>query len=94
MPLNDVFNAEGLDTLGLKKYSISYLFYKYNNSFGVKVNETNDFGLSSFYANFTPPKENVFLVVKYPDSVYALSYPKSEKEDLGLKYHDIIRKLL
>jgi hypothetical protein len=68
--------------------------YKYDGSLGVLVNESNQFGLSSFYLNFTPPSENVFLVVKFPDSVYALSYPRSEDQSLGVVYQEIVKKLL
>ncbi|MBD3270081.1 hypothetical protein GF376_00985 [Candidatus Peregrinibacteria bacterium] len=71
---------------------------RYENSLGARVNETNMFGLSSFFINFTPPKENAFLVVKYPDSVYALSYPKAEAENSAenstVDYYEIIKKLL
>lgn len=55
-----------------------YLRAKIKDELGIIINETNQFGLSSFYINFGVPTDSAFLVVKMRDNVYALSYPKAK----------------
>lgn len=55
-----------------------YLRAKIKDELGITINESNQFGLSSFYINFGVPSDSVFLVVKMRDNVYALSYPKAK----------------
>jgi hypothetical protein len=55
-----------------------YLKAKIKNELGITINESNQFGLSSFYINFGMPNDNAFLVVKTRSNVYALSYPKAK----------------
>lgn len=57
------------------------------------INQTNSFGLASFFINFTPPRENAFLVVKFEDSVYALTYPKSGGITT-LDFYQLLQKIL
>lgn len=60
-----------------------YLKSDLKDELAVTLNETNQFGLASFFINFDPPKKSVFLVVKTKYNVYALSYPKDDKEGDG-----------
>lgn len=53
---------------------------------GVIVNETKQFGETSFYINFNDSAQNAFLVVKLQDTVYALTYKK--------ELHPLIKQLL
>jgi len=55
-----------------------YLKAKIKDELGVTINETNQFGMSSFYVNLGTVTDSVFLVVKMRDNVYALSYPKAK----------------
>lgn len=83
------FNQETQDT---NNQYYDYLRNKFKGELGLTVNESNQFGLASFYINFSPPKENAFLVVKTRLNVYALSYPKVDKD--GKSYFELIKKLL
>ena len=58
-----------------------YLKAKITDELGVTINQTNQFGMASFYINFGVPSENAFLVVKMRSNVYALSYPKVKSGD-------------
>ncbi len=69
-----------------------FLRAKIKDELGVTINETNQFGLSSFYINFQVPKDQAFLVVKTRTNVYALSYPKAKDGDLT--YFELTSKLL
>jgi hypothetical protein len=60
-----------------------YLKTDLKDELGVKLNETNQFGLGSFYVNFETPRDSVFLVVKTKYNVYALSYPKDDEDGDG-----------
>lgn len=53
---------------------------------GVKVNETNDFGLASFYMNDSNRSGTAFLMVRLSGLMYAFSYPK--------EYHAQIKNLI
>ncbi len=83
-----------LDMIGEEMASEIYdlIKVKFKALLGVDVNETNDYGMKSFYINYTPSKTNVFLVVKFEESVYALSYPRDD--ELGVNMHDIVKNLL
>ncbi len=59
----------------------------------VTLNQNNIFGLASFFINFSPPLENAFLVVKYPDSVYALAYPKANSLT-NQDYFSVLKQML
>ncbi len=69
-----------------------YLKAKIKDELGASVNETNQFGLSSFFINFNEPTDQAFLVVKTRTNVYALSYPKAKNGDKN--YFDSVSKLL
>ena len=58
-----------------------YLKAKIKNELGITINETNVFGLSSFFINFGTTTDKAFVVVKMRDNVYALSYPKAKYGD-------------
>ncbi len=83
------FNQDTQDT---NNQFYDYLRNKFKAELGLTVNESNQFGLASFYINFSVPKENAFLVVKTRLNVYALSYPKANKN--GESYFELIKKLL
>lgn len=68
-----------------------FLKAKIKDELGVSINETNQFGMSSFYINFNQAKDNVFLVVKTRTNVYALSYPKVKNGENS--YFDLVSKL-
>ena len=68
-----------------------FLKAKIKDELGVTINETNQFGMSSFYINFNQPKEDAFLVVKTRTNVYALSYPKVK--DGEKSYFNLVSKL-
>lgn len=70
----------------------SFLKSSIKSELGTTVNETNKYGLASFYINFSEPVENAFLVVKMPENVYALSYPRVVTD--GINFQEIISKLL
>jgi hypothetical protein len=70
----------------------SYLKISLKDQLGVSVNETNQFGLSSFYVNFQAPSDSAFLVVKTKGNVYALSYPKAENQETN--YFNLVSDLL
>lgn len=70
----------------------SFLKATIKSELGTTINETNKYGLASFYINFSEPVENAFLVVKMPENVYALSYPKVVT--WGIDFQEIISKLL
>jgi len=62
---------------------------KFSGQLGIEVRENNQFGQKSFYVNFNEnvgSQNDVFLVVKTLDSVYALSYVKD--------YHDLMKSVL
>lgn len=61
------------------------------DSLNVSINETNQFGIASFYINFSGGNDYAFLVVKTRSNVYALSYPKDNSD--GISYHQLITKL-
>lgn len=68
---------------------------KFKSELGVTLNETNSFGLASFYINFGELRENVFLVVKLKEGVYALSYPRGNVNSPGEnKYFQSVKNLL
>jgi hypothetical protein len=68
---------------------------KFKSELGVTINETNSFGLASFYINFGEQRENVFLVVKLKEGVYALSYPRGNVNSPGEnKYFQSVKNLL
>jgi hypothetical protein len=69
-----------------------FLKAKLKDELGVTVNETNQFGLSSFYVNFQEQQEHAFLVVKTRTNVYALSYPKAK--DGNVSYFVLTSNLL
>lgn len=69
-----------------------FLKAKIKDELGVTINETNQFGLSSFYINFNGPQENAFLVVKTRTNVYALSYPKAKVNETN--YFELVSALL
>ncbi|MCC6643880.1 hypothetical protein IT411_03965 [Candidatus Peregrinibacteria bacterium] len=69
-----------------------YLKARMKTELGLTINETNQFGLASFYLNFSEPKEYAFLVVKTKQNVYALSYPKAVSN--GKTYFELTKKLL
>lgn len=69
-----------------------FLRAKLKDELEVKVNETNQFGLSSFFINFNEPKDDAFLVVKTRTNVYALSYPKAKGSDKSSQ--ELVSKLL
>lgn len=73
-----------------------FLKAQIKSNLNVSVNETNQFGLSSFYINFNSPKNNVFLVVKTRDNVYALSYPKanSGNKNYSLLTANLLKELI
>ena len=52
----------------------------------VNVNETNDFGINSFYFNDSRRSGVVFLVVRIGNMIYAFSYPQD--------YHSQIKNLI
>ncbi len=52
----------------------------------VQVNETNDFGVSSFYFNDSRRSNTAFLVVRIGNMIYSFSYPKD--------YHSQIKNLI
>ena len=83
------FNQETQDANG---QFYDYLRNKLKGELGLTINESNQFGLASFYINFSAPKDNAFLVVKTRLNVYALSYPKADKD--GKSYFELIKKLL
>ncbi|MGL5831052.1 MAG: hypothetical protein ACRCZE_02775 [Candidatus Altimarinota bacterium] len=71
----------------------------FTSELGVTINETNSFGLASFYINFEEPRASmsgkVFLVVKLKEGVYALSYPRgSVNLPEGDKYFQSVKNLL
>ncbi|MCC7432993.1 hypothetical protein IT412_05735 [Candidatus Peregrinibacteria bacterium] len=70
----------------------SFLKSSIKGELGTTINETNKYGLASFYINFSEPVENAFLVVKMPENVYALSYPRVVTD--GINFQEIISKLL
>lgn len=72
---------------------------KFKAELGVTINETNSFGLASFYVNLGEVRPNisgkVFLVVKLKEGVYALSYPRgSVNLSEGDKYFQSVKNLL
>ncbi len=69
-----------------------FLKAKFKDSLGVTINQTNQFGLGSFYINFGEPREQAFLVVKTRNNVYALSYPKAKVN--GVDYFQPVSRLL
>lgn len=69
-----------------------FLKAKFKDSLGVTINQTNQFGLGSFYINFGEPREQAFLVVKTRNNVYALSYPKAKVN--GVDYFQPVSQLL
>lgn len=79
------------DDLGAQEI-YDFLKAKIKDKLGVTINQTNQFGLSSFYINFNTPLENVFLVVKTRTNVYALSYPKAKLNEIS--YFDLVSNLL
>lgn len=48
---------------------------KITNNGGFVINETNQYGESSFFANHSEDKNSVFLVVKKGERLYTLYYP-------------------
>jgi|GEM_PF-7012712 len=79
------------DDLGAQEI-YDFLKAKIKDKLGVTINQTNQFGLSSFYINFNSTLENVFLVVKTRTNVYALSYPKVKLNEIS--YFDLVSNLL
>jgi hypothetical protein len=73
------FHAQSKD---LANEIYEYLKEKGGKLIGASVNETNTFGDRSFYINFLEQKENVFLVVKQGENVYALTYKKGEHSNV------------
>ncbi len=69
-----------------------FLKAKIKDELGVTVNESNQFGLSSFYINFQEERSDAFLVVKTRSNVYALSYPKDK--DGNKTNFELISRLL
>lgn len=53
---------------------------------GLDVNETNTFGMTSFYVNDAKRVGTAFLVVRIDNRVYAVSYPKAS--------HDFYKQLI
>lgn len=53
---------------------------------GVQVNETNDFGIASFYLNDPKRSGTAFLTVRIGGLIYGFSYPK--------EYHSQIKNLI
>lgn len=51
-----------------------------------EVNETNQFGLASFYMNDASRLNTAFLTVKFDDLIYGISYPK--------EYHKQVTNLI
>ncbi len=51
----------------------------------VKANETNSFGLKSFYVNFTDKTKTTFVVILFRDQLYAFEYPRLESRHKILK---------
>jgi len=86
-------NRNGNDVQVLEVYEFSlgskdtaqeiydYLKAKIKDTLGITINESNQFGLSSLFINFSEVKDSAFLVVKTRDNVYALSYPKAKYGD-------------
>lgn len=52
---------------------------------GIEVNETNEFGVNSFYMNDSTRSNTAFLTVRIGSLIYAFSYPK--------EYHSQIKNL-
>lgn len=53
---------------------------------GTTINETNDFGLASFYLNDPNRSQTAFLTVRIAGLIYAFSYPK--------EYHAQVKNLI
>lgn len=53
---------------------------------GIEVNETNDFGVNSFYMNDSTRSNTAFLTVRIGSLIYAFSYPK--------EYHSQVKNLV
>lgn len=53
---------------------------------GIEVNETNEFGVNSFYMNDSTRSNTAFLTVRIGSLIYAFSYPK--------EYHSQIKNLV
>ena len=83
------FNFE--DTDGVQEI-YNFLKADLKDELGVTLNETNQFGMGSFFINLEPSKDIAFLVVKTKTNVYALSYPKANED--GNDYFSLVSKLL
>lgn len=59
---------------------------KASQGVGVQINETNDFGVSSFYKNDSRRKGVAFLTVRIGGLIYSFSYPH--------EYHSQIKNLI
>lgn len=70
----------------------TYLRTALKDQLGVTVNETNQFGMGSFFVNHQVPRNNAFLVVKTRGNVYALSYPKTEQGETN--YFELVSNLV
>ena len=86
-----VYEFNFSDSIGSQEI-YDFLKAKIKDELGVTVNESNQFGLQSFYINFHEPKDQAFLVVKTRSNVYALSYPKATAGDKT--YFELVSKLL
>lgn len=80
--LNDVDASDEIYT---------YLKTSLKDQLGVSVNETNQFGMGSFFINHQVPRNNAFLVVKTRGNVYALSYPKTDEGNIN--YFELVSNL-
>lgn len=52
----------------------------------IKINETNEFGLASFYMNDPTRSDTAFLTVRIAGFIYSFSYPKA--------YHSQVKNLM
>jgi len=80
------------DSVDGSRETYEYLLLNLKNELGISLNETNQFGMSSFFINFSSPKDAAFLVVKTRNNVYALTYPKDVTDARG--NYELVKKLL
>lgn len=62
------------------------LKFKASQGIGVQINETNEFGISSFYMNDSRRTGVAFLTVRIGSAIYSFSYPH--------EYHSQIKNLI
>lgn len=74
----------GLDTNVSEVYQMLKL--RASGGLNINVNETNQFGIASFYMNDPTRTDTAFLTVRISGLIYAFSYPKM--------YHSQVKNLL